>query len=144
MSTRRFVSFLGRFAAALAFVFALPLGTLGTAHAEGPPAGPQGVVNINTARAEELMLLPRIGEEKARRIIEQRTKAPFKNVNELTRVKGIGLRTLRSLKPYVRIDGPTTLTSEARPSAATSDDVGPSESPTPSTAKPQRAASPSH
>lgn len=84
-----------------------------SAHAETPPP-PQGVVNINTASAEELMLLPRIGEGKARRIIELRTKTPFKSVNDIARVKGIGLKTLRILKPYLRLDGPTTLTSEVK------------------------------
>jgi len=76
---------------------------------------PQGVVNINTATPDQLMLLPRIGESKAQRIVEMRQRAPFRTVNDLTRVKGIGLKSLRVLKPFVRVDGPTTLTSEAKP-----------------------------
>ncbi len=89
---------------------------LGAAHAtEGPPPG---VVNINTADAEQLMLLPRVGESKAKRIIDYRQKTPFKTVLELGRVKGFGLKTLRLLKPFIRIDGPTTLASEISPELA--------------------------
>jgi competence protein ComEA len=121
MSTTRIHRFLARPLAALTLALFLPsIIASASAHAEGAP--PEGVVNINTARAEELMFLPRIGEEKARRIIEQRTKSPFKTVNDLARVKGIGLRTLRLLKPWVRIDGPTTLTSEVKPTDR--DDAG--------------------
>jgi len=105
-------SFLRRFLAALIVSLALPIVWSATSHAEAPP--PQGVVNINSARAEELMLLPRIGEGKAQRIIEFRAKTPFKTVNELARVKGIGLKTLRLLKPWLATEGPTTLTSEVR------------------------------
>lgn len=79
-----------------------------TAHAE--PGGHPGVVNINQASVEQLMFLPRVGESKAQRIVELRAKAPFKSVNEIARVKGIGLKSLRYLKPFLRLDGPTTLT----------------------------------
>lgn len=84
------------------------------AHAEPPP----GVVNINQASAEQLMLLPRIGESKAKRIIEYRQKTPFKTVLELGRVKGFGMKSLRLLKPFIRIDGPTTLAAEITPEEA--------------------------
>ena len=76
------------------------------AHAEAP----SGVVNVNEASPEQLMLLPRIGESKAQRILEFRAKTPFKTVTQLGRVKGIGVKSLRLLKPFVRVDGPTTLT----------------------------------
>jgi competence protein ComEA len=106
----------------------LALGSLlGTAPALAEP--PPGVVNINQASAEQLMLLPRVGAERARRIIEHRQKTPFKTPLELGRVKGIGLKTLRLLKPYIRIDGPTTLAGEVTPedaeSAATRDGDAP-------------------
>ena len=84
------------------------LGGLTAAHAEAPP----GVVNINQASVEQLMLLPRVGEAKAKRIVEYRTKQPFKTVLELGRVKGFGMKSLRLLKPFIRIDGPTTLAAE--------------------------------
>ena len=77
-------------------------------------ASTEGVVNINTATVDQLRLLPRVGEEKAQRIIAHREKTPFKTVNEFARVHGIGLKTLRALKPWLTIQGPTTLKSKVR------------------------------
>ena len=105
-------SFMSRVAALLAACVLMVVGV--PAHA----APPDGVVNINQASAEQLMLLPRVGEEKARRIIEYRTKSPFKTALELGRVKGIGLKSLRLLKPFIRIEGPTTLAAEVSPEDA--------------------------
>ncbi len=86
-----------------------------TADDEQPvAASSEGVVNINTATIEQLRLLPRVGEEKAQRIIAHREKTPFKTVNEFARVHGIGLKTLRALKPWLTIQGPTTLKSKVR------------------------------
>lgn len=107
-------SFMSRVATLLAACVLMVVGL--PAHAGSPP--PDGVVNINQASAEQLMLLPRVGEEKARRIIEYRTKTPFKTVLELGRVKGIGLKSLRLLKPFIRTEGPTTLAAEVSPEDA--------------------------
>ncbi len=107
-------SSMSRIAALLAACLLLFVG-LGSAHAESPVSG---VVNINQASSEQLMLLPRVGEEKAKRIIEYRQKSPFKTALELGRVKGFGLKTLRLLKPFIRIDGPTTLSAEVTPQDA--------------------------
>ncbi len=64
------------------------------AFADAAPAGdssPAGVVNINTADAAQLALLPRVGEKAAARIIEYRTQhGPFKKASELMQVKGFG------------------------------------------------------
>lgn len=69
-----------------------------------------GVVNINTASAQELQLLPRVGPALAKRIVEFREKnGTFKTSEELMRVKGIGEKTFELLKPYVTTSGPTTL-----------------------------------
>jgi len=108
-------SFSSRFAGVLAaFILALFVLQTGAALAEPP----QGVVNINQASADQLMLLPRVGEAKAQRIIEFRQKTPFKTALELGRVKGFGLKSLRLLKPFIRIDGPTTLAVEVTAEAA--------------------------
>ena len=57
-------------------------------------------LDLNRATAEELELLPRIGPTLARRIIEDRERrGPFRSVGELTRVRGIGPRTLEGIVP---------------------------------------------
>jgi competence protein ComEA len=62
-----------------------------------------GVININRASAAELQRLPRIGPTLSRRIIETRAKRPFRSVDELRRVKGIGVKTLERLRPHVTV-----------------------------------------
>jgi len=70
---------------------------------------PEGVVNINEATANQLSFLPRIGLKKAERIVRYRLRKPFRLVGHLARVKGIGRKTVRSLRPWLRLRGPTTM-----------------------------------
>jgi competence protein ComEA len=75
----------------------------------------QGVVNINTATAEQLQLLPRVGPALADRIIEFRqSNGPFGSVAELVAVKGIGERSLAKLEPFVTTQGATTLNDKVK------------------------------
>lgn len=56
-------------------------------------------VDINTATEAELQNLPGIGPTKARAIVEdRRANGPFRSLEELGRVKGIGEKTVAELK----------------------------------------------
>jgi competence protein ComEA len=76
---------------------------------------PSGVVNINTASAEQLQLLPRVGPALAGRIIAFReANGPFRTVDEILAVKGIGESSFEKLEPYIVTSGATTLTEKVR------------------------------
>ena len=62
-------------------------------------------VNINTATAPELTALPGIGQAKAGAIIKYReANGPFKSVDELNNVKGIGDKILENIKNEITVD----------------------------------------
>ena len=76
------------------------------------PASAQssGVVNVNTAGAAELSLLPRVGPALAAKIIDHRDEnGPFKKVEDLLLVSGIGDKMFSLIEPFVRTSGETTL-----------------------------------
>ncbi len=59
-------------------------------------------VNLNTATSEALQTLETIGPSTAQRIIDDReTQGPFATVEEITRVKGIGQKTLDKIRARV-------------------------------------------
>ena len=79
------------------------------------PASKGAVVNINTADASQLALLPRIGPAAAKRIVEYReANGGFKRTTDLMQVKGIGDRTFERLGPYLTVEGKTTLVVEVK------------------------------
>lgn len=60
-------------------------------------------VNVNVATAAELEALPRIGPVLARRIVEYRARhGPFRRLEDLLQVQGIGPGLLRQLREAVR------------------------------------------
>ena len=67
-------------------------------------------MNVNSADASQLALLPRVGPSVAQRIIDYRKQnGPFKKAEDLMLVQGIGEKTFQLIKPYVATAGETTL-----------------------------------
>lgn len=63
-------------------------------------------LDLNTAGAEELDTLPGIGEVLAERILEYRAEhGPFRSVDDLKNISGIGEETVAGLADRVTVDG---------------------------------------
>lgn len=60
-------------------------------------------VNINTATLEELMTLSKIGEAKAKSIIEYRKENVFKSIEEIKNISGIGDSIFESIKDFIEV-----------------------------------------
>jgi competence protein ComEA len=59
-------------------------------------------IDVNEADWPELALMPNIGEQLAKRIVADRTdRGPYRDLAELRRVRGIGPKTLESMKPFL-------------------------------------------
>jgi comEA protein len=68
------------------------------------PARTDTVVNLNTATVADLEKLPGIGAKVAARIIEYRQKrGPFKKVEELMNVQGIGEKSFLKLRSQLTV-----------------------------------------
>jgi competence protein ComEA len=67
---------------------------------------PEGAirVNINTATLTELESIPGIGGVLAKQIVAHR---PYKSLDQLLEIRGIGPSSLEGLGPYVKIEGET-------------------------------------
>ncbi|MBW2232168.1 MAG: helix-hairpin-helix domain-containing protein [Deltaproteobacteria bacterium] len=84
------------------------LGLAGPAVAASASAA-SGVVNINTASASELQMLPGVGKVRADAIVALRKeRGAFKSVDELKEVKGIGDAMLDRIRPHATLTGRTT------------------------------------
>jgi competence protein ComEA len=67
-------------------------------------AKPAGVINLNTATSAELETLPGVGAKMAARIIEYRQKkGPFKKIEELMNVQGIGEKNFLKLRAQLTV-----------------------------------------
>lgn len=62
-----------------------------------------GVVDINTATAEELETLKGVGKKKAVKIIQYREKKCFKSVKQLSKVKGIKKKVVKKNKKNLTV-----------------------------------------
>ena len=95
---------------ALTILLLVSLGLAGSPALAADGGDLSGVVNVNTATAEQLMLLPGIGEAKARAILDRRKQqGGYKTVDDLIEVKGIGAAALDKIRPFVAIQGKTSL-----------------------------------
>src|ERR1019366_10556132 len=73
------------------------------ARSAGKPAT-TGTININTASAGELEALPGIGAKTAALIVEYRQKnGPFKKVEELMNIRGVGEKNFLKMKPQITV-----------------------------------------
>ncbi|MEG0441076.1 MAG: ComEA family DNA-binding protein [Oscillospiraceae bacterium] len=87
--------------------------TVTAQHQSAPPPSPSPTptshverieININTASAAELTVLPGIGEKRAADIVAYREKhGDFTRKEDLTEVSGIGEATLKGLAEYITV-----------------------------------------
>jgi len=72
-----------------------------------------GIVNLNTADAAQLAMLPRVGAKAAQRILDYRKEhGGFKKTSDLMQVKGFGEKSFERLAAYVTVEGKTTLSAK--------------------------------
>lgn len=75
----------------------------GAARSAAKPSS-TAIVNLNTASAADLEGLPGIGAKTAALIVEYRQKnGPFKKVEDLMNVRGIGEKNFLKLKPQISV-----------------------------------------
>jgi competence protein ComEA len=85
-------------------------GSKGSRGSKGPlpsiPSTPLTPLDLDTAPAESLERLPRIGPSLAKRIVADRDSlGPFGSLEGFQRVKGVGPAMARALAPYVTFSG---------------------------------------
>ncbi len=126
------------FALALGLVALLASASAASA-AEEAAAPAKKTVNVNQASATELARLPRVGPSLAGTIVAHREKhGPFKRAEDLMEVKGIGEKMFATLKPYVAVSGPTTLTEKVSSKGTSSAKAAPKAKAAPPTEKASR------
>lgn len=79
---------------------------------DSPPARQAGArqVDLNQATLSDLEALPGIGPKLAQRVIEHRDeKGPFRTVDDLRQVKGIGRKKFDRLRPHVLVTNTKSL-----------------------------------
>src|SRR5438105_15928600 len=83
--------------------------------ADSASVTPAGCVNLNSADAAQLSMLPRAGAKAAQRIVEYRTEhGQFKKTSDLMQVKGFGDKSCQRLASYLAVAGKTTLTQKVK------------------------------
>jgi competence protein ComEA len=91
--------------AAACLCFALPLPSQAGKEPVKVASMEVATVNINTATVKELQSLPGVGQVTAERIITYRTEnGPFAAVDDLTKIKGIGKKSLEKIRELVAVE----------------------------------------
>ena len=94
------------------FSVSLLLASSASAATKKPPPQP---INLNAATSEELQLVPGIGPATAEKILLMRKSyGPFKSVDDLLAIRGIGKKRLDKMRKYLSVGRPAT---GLRPSA---------------------------
>lgn len=63
-------------------------------------------IDLNRASETELQALPGVGPSRARAIIAYRERRPFRRVEEVMRVRGIGRATFRQMRAMLTVSPP--------------------------------------
>jgi competence ComEA-like helix-hairpin-helix protein len=77
----------------------------------GKKTNPVGVLDVNSATAEQLMQLDGIGPITAQRIVEERQKKPFVSIDDLQRVPRLKGKILERIRPFVTVKPPREVAS---------------------------------
>lgn len=89
-------------------IAALLIAAIGADVQAKPKGTLQGVVNVNEATVAQLTMLPGVGPKKAADIVKLAKTSPFKRIEDLAKVKGIGKKAVEKLRAFVTVNGPTT------------------------------------
>jgi competence protein ComEA len=86
-------------------------------------------VNINTATAKEIATaIKGVGIKKANAIVDYRTEnGPFQTVEEITKVSGVGIKTLQQNQGNLTVDAPTNKTTNEQKTSKTDENPSKSE-----------------
>lgn len=82
-------------------------------------AKPIGKLNLNSADAKQLVMLPGIGKAKAEAILKLKAQiGSFKKLDDILKVKGIGPKLFARLTPYIKLEGNSDLSLPKTPKAS--------------------------
>jgi competence protein ComEA len=86
------------------------------------PLGAADRIDLNRASATELMRLPGIGEKRAQAIVAARTRQPFRKLEDVLAVKGIGPAWLARVRGHLVVGqvGPVAAAPAAAPPSTSS------------------------
>ncbi|HEY7820666.1 MAG TPA: helix-hairpin-helix domain-containing protein [Vicinamibacteria bacterium] len=88
----------------VALTLCLPMVALSDQSQEKAASTAELRVDINEADVEELTKLPGIGEQMAKRIVAYREEnGPFEKAEELMNVRGIGEKSFLKLRPHLTV-----------------------------------------